>query len=86
MNHSNDLRKTLFAIISQIDFTFNTRKYVNYIILFGNSVIHAMLLILNFAILQFNGIKTKKVTMKKKSGGKNQYILTIHLKIQTSCG
>jgi len=39
-----------------------------------------MLLILNFAILQFNGIiKLKKSLMRNKSGGKITIRLTIHV-------
>jgi len=52
MNHCNDLGKTLFTIISQIDLTLYTRKCVNFITLFKNSVTHLVLYILNFVNLQ----------------------------------
>ena len=52
MNHCNDLGKTLFTIISQIDLTLYTRKCVNYITLFKNYVTHSALHIFNFVILE----------------------------------
>jgi len=48
MNHCNDLGKTLFTIISQIDLTLYTHKCVNYITLFNNYVIVSLPKLTNF--------------------------------------
>ena len=53
MNHYNDLGKTLFTIISQIDLTLYTHKCVNYITFFNNYVTVSLPEFTNFVRTNF---------------------------------
>jgi len=59
MNHCNDLGKTLFTIISQIDLTLYTRKCVNNVTLFKKCITLIRLNEFNL-VLKIHSYKLKK--------------------------